>query len=199
MNAASPIVPLAACRFPALRVSFGVRHGRVLLLVASLGALAGCGGDQQELRDWMREQRKTVMPRDEPVPAPKRFEPFRFEPGDLPDPFSPARMSRKTADAGGGRLKPDLTRRREALEGFPLDAIRMVGHLRNPAGEFALLQADNLVYRVQVGNHAGQNFGRIVAISENEVRLRELVQDGAGDWTERDTVLQLQSQQETRK
>ena len=171
----------------------------VPMLACWLGVLAGCGGDQQELRDWMREQRRTVTPRDEPVPPPKRFEPFRFEPGDLPDPFSPGRLSRKAADAGGGRLKPDMTRRREALEGFPLDSIRMVGHLRNANGEFALLQVDNLVYRVQVGNHAGQNFGRIVAISESEVRLRELVQDGAGDWAERDTVLQLQLQQETKK
>lgn len=171
-----------------------------LPLALSLALLAGgCGADEQELRDWMREQRRSVAPRAEQVLPPKQPEPFRYEGAGQPDPFSPARLASKALEAGRGRLQPDLTRRREALESFPLDAIRMVGHLRNAAGEFALLQSENLVYRVQVGNYAGQNFGRIVGISESEVRLRELVQDGAGDWVERDTVLQLQMQQESKK
>ena len=173
---------------------------RPLPLLLALALLAGgCGVDEQELRDWMREQRRSVAPRTEQVLPPKQAEPFRYEGAGQPDPFSTARLASKAMEAGRGRLQPDMTRRREALEGFPLDAIRMVGHLRNAAGEFALLQAENLVYRVQIGNYAGQNFGRIVGISENEVRLRELVQDGAGDWVERDTVLQLQMQQESKK
>ena len=160
---------------------------------------AGCGGEQQELRDWMREQRRSVAPRAEQVLPPRQYEPYRYEGGAQPDPFSTARLVSKAVEAGKGRLQPDLNRRREALESFPLDVIRMVGHLRNASGEFALLQAENLVYRVRVGNYAGQNFGRIVEILDGEVRLRELVQDGAGDWVERDTVLQLQLQQESKK
>lgn len=161
--------------------------------------MAGCGSEQQELREWMREQRRNVTPRAEQVLPPRQYEPYRYAGAGQPDPFSTARLASKAAEPGRGRLQPDLTRRREALESYPLDVIRMVGHLRNTAGEFALLQAENLVYRVRVGNYAGQNFGRIVQISDSEVRLRELVQDGAGDWVERDTVLQLQVQQESKK
>lgn len=175
-----------------------MRRNAAIALALTL-LVAGCGEEQQELRDWMRDQRRSVTPRAEQVLPPKQFEPFRYDSAGQGDPFSPARLASRTAESGRSRLQPDLARRREALEGFPLDVIRMVGHLNNASGEFALLQAENLVYRVQVGNYAGQNFGRIVGISENEVRLRELVQDGAGDWVERDTVLQLQLRQESKK
>ncbi|HRA78368.1 MAG TPA: pilus assembly protein PilP, partial [Burkholderiaceae bacterium] len=56
----------------------------------------------------------------------------------------------------------------------------------------ALLQVDQIVYQARVGNHAGQNFGVITRISDDEVLLRELVQDAAGDWVHRESKLQLQ-------
>ena len=106
-----------------------------------------------------------------------------------------------THTAGSG-LKPDTNRRREALESFPLDAIRMVGHMTNGRSSFALLQVDSTVYQARVGNYAGLNYGMITRVSESEVRLKELVQDAAGDWIERETALQLKEGppvQETKK
>src|SRR5436189_202042 len=47
------------------------------------------------------------------------------------------------------------------------------------------------IYQVKVGNYIGQNFGVIIGITDNEIRLKELVQDGTGDWTERSSTLQL--------
>ena len=75
---------------------------------------------------------------------------------------------------------------------MPLDAIRMVGHMSNGQNSFALLQVDSTVYQARVGNYAGQNFGKITRVTESEVQLKELVQDAGGDWTERQTALQLQ-------
>jgi type IV pilus assembly protein PilP len=43
-----------------------------------------------------------------------------------------------------------------------------------------------------VGDYLGQNYGRILRITETEVALREIVQDAAGEWIERNTSLQLQ-------
>ena len=42
------------------------------------------------------------------------------------------------------------------------------------------------------GNYMGQNFGVVTDITDSEIELKELVQDGAGDWTERSSTLQLQ-------
>ena len=57
---------------------------------------------------------------------------------------------------------------------------------------YALLKVDNLLYQVKAGDYLGQNFGKILKISETEITLREIVQDAAGEWIERPTSLQLQ-------
>jgi type IV pilus assembly protein PilP len=55
-----------------------------------------------------------------------------------------------------------------------------------------LLKVDNLLYQVKVGDYLGQNYGRILKITETEIALREIVQDAAGEWIERPGTLQLQ-------
>lgn len=170
----------------------------LLAALAALAAvsLAGCADDQSDLRAWMQTVRAGARPVHHPISEPRRFEPYRYDNEGQVDPFSTARLGGSSggADAGAvrGGLKPDTTRPREALEAYPLDSIRMVGHLANRQGQYALLQADSLVYQARVGNYAGQNYGMITRISETEVALKELVQDAVGDWVERETTLQIQ-------
>jgi len=89
-------------------------------------------------------------------------------------------------------VAPELVRRKEALEAFPLDAVSLVGSLVKEGQPVALVKVDNLLYQVRVGNHLGQNYGRVTKIAETEVSLREIVQDAAGEWIERTATLQLQ-------
>jgi type IV pilus assembly protein PilP len=167
------------------------RRALAVLALAGGALLAGCSDEQQELRGWMDEQRRSMPTTKETVSPPKKFEPFRYENAGQSDPFSQAKLSLKGGAASGG-LKPDLNRRREALETYPLENIRMVGHMASGRNTFALLEVDKMVYQARVGNYAGQNFGMITRVSESEVVLKELVQDAAGDWVERDTSLRLQ-------
>ena len=163
------------------------------MLVASSALLSACSDEHQELRGWMDEQRRAMPTIKETIPPPKRHEPFRYQNAGQSDPFSPAKLAMKAGgEAPSSGIKPDLSRRREALEGFPLDSIRMVGHMTNGKNDFALLQVDSMVYQARVGNYAGQNFGKITRVTDNEVVLKELVQDAAGDWVPRDTSLRLQ-------
>jgi type IV pilus assembly protein PilP len=53
---------------------------------------------------------------------------------------------------------------------------------------------DTLLYQVTRDNYLGQNFGRILRIEENQIVLREIVQDAAGEWIERPAALQLQEE-----
>jgi type IV pilus assembly protein PilP len=55
-----------------------------------------------------------------------------------------------------------------------------------------LLKVDNLLYQVKVGDYLGQNYGKIIKITETDISLREIVQDAAGEWIERAGSLQLQ-------
>ncbi len=167
-----------------------------LSLVVAFAALAGCGGDgQEELRQWMDEVQRQTPKAVQKIPAPKVFTPFLYASRDQLDPYDAAKLgealARQEAVANSG-IRPDLDRRREPLESFPLDTITMVGTLERPGLKFALLRVDQTVFRAKVGNYVGQNFGRIVQVTDSEISLREIVRDASGEWTEREAKLELQ-------
>ena len=94
-------------------------------------------------------------------------------------------------EGGGGGIAPDLNRRKEPLEAFPLEQLKMVGTLSQGKDTYALVRADKTLYRVKKGNYMGQNFGLITDVTDSEIKLKEIVQDSAGDWAERQSVLPL--------
>ena len=90
-----------------------------------------------------------------------------------------------------------MSRRKEALEVFPLETLKMVGTLQRGRAMVGLIKAtDNRVFQVRQGNYMGQNFGVITAVSEGEITLKELFQDGAGDWAERQSKIMLQEREQ---
>jgi type IV pilus assembly protein PilP len=163
---------------------------RLALALGAGLALAGCGGDShQDLRAWMAEQGKTAKDRLDPLPQVVPYQPFAYNAFDLPDPFKPRKIE---PSKGASKLAPDLNRRKEPLESYPLESLSMVGTLEKDKTMYALVRTpDRDLYQVRTGNHMGQNFGVVIGIADGEVRLRELVQDSAGDWTERSSALQL--------
>ena len=111
------------------------------------------------------------------------------------DPFSTQKLSvalKQEARQPNSMLAAEMNRRKEPLESFPLDAMSMVGSVSKSGKPMALLRVDNLLYQVKAGDYLGQNYGRILRITETEVALREIVQDAAGEWIERNATLQLQ-------
>ncbi len=172
----------------------GWRWGIVAVVVA---ALAACGlSDEAEIRQWMADQRKTIHPVMQKVAEPVPFTPYTYDPHGRVDPFNPQKilmtMTQERVRGVASGLRPDLSRRREPLEAYALDQIRMVGMMREANDNVALLEANGTVHLVHVGNYIGQNFGRVIRISETEVELRELYQDAAGEWEERPQKLELQ-------
>ncbi|NYE63534.1 type IV pilus assembly protein PilP [Duganella sp. 1224] len=166
--------------------------------------LAGCGdSDVQEVRTWMQQVDAQTQVRVPPLAEPKVFVPFAYAHKDDIDPFNPnkllAELAKQAAAGGGNGLRPDTERRKELLETYPLDTIKMVGTIEKKGVMHAVLQVDRAVHQVVVGQHLGQNYGRITAISENAVTLKEIVQDATGDWVERQTRLELQESKENTK
>jgi len=151
--------------------------------------VAACGGEShQDLRAWMQEQGKGVRGKLDPLPQVRPYEPFTYNAFDLADPFKPRKIE---PVKGGSKLAPDLNRRKEPLEAFPLEQLKMVGTLAQGKDTYALVRADKTLYRVKKGNYMGQNFGLITDVTDNEIKLKEIVQDSAGDWAERQSVLPL--------
>ena len=177
-------------------------------LVALLGAmvLAGCSGsDEDALRQWMADLRATTKPRVKPLTEPKQFLPQDYTGDGKMEPFNPVKLSQvlrresSEAAANASLIAPEMARRKEPLEAYPLDTVKMVGSLNKTGVPTALVNVDKLLYQVRAGNYLGQNYGKIVGISETNIRLREIVQDSTGDWVERMTTLELQEGNEVRK
>ncbi len=165
---------------------------RTLILIACLG-LAACDGEEhQDLKQWMKEATRDFKSRVPPLPEIKPFPPVAYETMELVDPFRPAKIEPERKSGGGGGVQPDFNRRKEPLEAYPLESLKMIGTIRKAKLVHALIQADNNVYQVKIGNYMGQNFGIITSIGENEIALRELVADALGDYAERTSTLQLQ-------
>jgi type IV pilus assembly protein PilP len=165
------------------------RSTSLLALFVPVFFVTGCGEGFSDLRGFVKDSEKTVTRKIEALPQVKPFTPFAYEGFDLPDPFKPRKLAIKQDNAGANA--PDLNRRKEALEAFPLEQLKMVGTLDQSNVMYALVRAEKTVYRVKKGNYIGQNFGLIVDITESEIKLKEIVQDTAGDWAERESVLPL--------
>ncbi len=164
--------------------------GRLALGLVVAALVAGCSGEShQDLRGWMAEQGKGVKGKLDPLPQVKPYEPFTYNAFDLSDPFKPRKIE---PNKGQSKLAPDLNRRKEPLEAFPLESLNMVGSMQQGKTMFALVRTpDRDVYQVRPGNYLGQDFGVVVGVTESEIRLRELIQDSSGDWSERNSALQL--------
>ena len=163
---------------------------RLLVLPVAVAMLGGCSSELDDLKAFVRDSEKGLPRKIEPLPAVKPFEPFTYEGFDLPDPFQPRKLG-PPKEGGGGGIAPDLNRRKEPLEAFPLEQLKMVGTLSQGPDTYALVRADKTLYRVKKGNYMGQNFGLITDVSDSEIKLKEIVQDSAGDWAERQSVLPL--------
>ena len=174
------------------------RISNVALSAVAMLALAGCyGSEREELQQWMKDQRAQVRPNVPPISEPKKFVPQAYTEGAAFDPFNSVKLTQalrrdSSQPTMSGLIAPELTRRKEALEGYPLDAMSMVGSLARNGQPVALISVDKLLYQVKVGNYLGQNYGRITRITETELGLREIVQDAAGEWIERPATLVLQ-------
>lgn len=169
-------------------------------LLTAVVMLAACAPANQDLHDWMDEQRRQTKPRVKPLSEPKQFIPLPYtgDANDALDPYGSVRLTRalrKDSGAGGSGaalMAAELDRRKEPLEDFPLDTMTMVGSLQQGARRVALVRVNGLLHQVRAGNYLGQNFGRVMQVTESEVVLREIVQDAAGEWIERKASLQLQ-------
>ncbi|MEW5904875.1 MAG: pilus assembly protein PilP [Pseudomonadota bacterium] len=162
------------------------------LVILVLLALAGCGGEEfQDLRDFVNNAGADMRGKVEPPPDIKPYEPFAYDnSAQLPDPFKPRKT--KVAGGRGGSNQPDFDRPKEELEEYPLDNLKMIGYLSQKGKGYAVLRSpDGKVHTVKAGNYIGLNFGQITEITEVSLKVKEMVQDSAGDWTERESSLQL--------
>lgn len=162
-----------------------------LLALICATALTACEQGTSDLQRWVQEERQRPGQPIDPIPPIAAAEVVAYVAFDLRDPFQ-RRAARAEDDetmlaaTAGGGPRPDLDRRREFLEGFPLDTLAMVGTLNIDNTEYALIRDNQgVVHRARQGNYMGRNHGLVERVAPDRIELRELVQDGRGGWSER--------------
>ena len=166
--------------------------GAYLTIAVSL-MLVGCGGEEfQDLRDFVSNAGADMRGKVPPPPEVKPYEPFNYDNSTaIQDPFKPHKMDLKNSGRIG-QNQPNLDRPKEELEEFPLESLRMVGYLqRAHVGYGVIRSADGRLHRIKAGNYVGMNFGQVISVTDTEIKVKEMVQDSAGDWSERESSLQL--------
>jgi len=178
-----------------------------LILVALCGALGACsGGDHDDLKKWMADNTKDMRGRIPKLPEVKPYEPVPYDVDVLLDPFKASKIepeSKNRQGSGkGGAFQPDFEARdlrNSLLEKYPVESLKMIGYLNINRRPIAVIQVENKVKQVKVGDYVGLDFGLVTQVTEKEVLLRELIQDSAGDWSERTSSLYLQGKEGSNK
>jgi type IV pilus assembly protein PilP len=163
----------------------------IALIILAFG-LAGCSGSKEDDLDrWMKERRTQVKGKIPPLPEIKKYVPFIYNAdGSLHDPF---KSRQATDNKVPGGLHPDFSRPKEPLEAFPLENLKFVGYLEQGKKGVGLIAApDNTVYQVRVGNYLGQNYGLVTKISQDEITVKEMVQEPTGEYVERRVTINPQ-------
>jgi len=176
-----------------------MKRSHLLSLIPLSFLLAGCNSsNEDDIRAWMVQERNQTKPHVAPISAPKQFLPEPYTNATAIEPFSNLKLTQalkhdsSQVASNGALVAPELARRKEALESFPLDSMALVGSILKGNQPVALVSVDRLLYQVKIGNYLGLNYGRVTKINETEVTLREIVQDAVGEWIERVATLQLQ-------
>jgi type IV pilus assembly protein PilP len=158
-------------------------------------ALTGCGdAKMDELRGYVEAVKARPPGPLASLPEIQHVDTFLYEPGERRDPFViDDRSAEALAPRSPGGLAPDPLRRKEALEQYSLDSLRMVGTLEQKETTWGLVTTpDGILHRVRVGNYMGRNNGQITRISASEIQLTEIIGDGGlGQWRERESSIAL--------
>ena len=173
-----------------------VRAGILCGLALALGACAT--QDQTELREWMSEQAKGMRGGVPPLPEIKPLDAVAYEGKDLVVPFSSQKIV--TAEPAAKAIVGEIGRVRQPLENFPLEDLTVQGIIVTGKRPYALVQPKppNKPMHVGVGDYLGQNFGKVVSIDCESVKVLETIKDNNGVWTEREIVKVLPKQGEAK-
>ena len=165
--------------------------------------LYGCQDtSMSDLRKFVDDAFKDEKPDIPPLPPVIPFKPFAYAAAEDNDPFSLANIGNDGAGGGAGAGieigdRPDQDRRKEELENYPLDALRMVGTLSKKGKPWVIIKTtQGSVLLATVGNYIGENYGKIkrVSIEEQVVALTETVLDPSGRWVNRDVEITVDEQ-----
>jgi type IV pilus assembly protein PilP len=147
--------------------------------VCLLGFLGGCSytDNYDDLSIWMKNEEKGMRGKIQPLPDVKKYQNISFT-ADKQNPFV-MKLPLSMQELLKNKFAPDMKRRKEPLEDFSLDMLKMVGIVKKDGKTSALIKdRDGIIHYVSVGNYMGMNFGKIISLTENQIVLDERIREG---------------------
>jgi len=168
-----------------------MRNMKLLPLMAIASVLSACGGEMYDLELFIETTKTKHHGSVDELPIFPPYKTFEYTSEDLRDPFRPqTNIGYAQGQSDGNGLRPEAQRLKEPLENYPIDDLKMVGLLQQKSQTWGLVKdSDGTIHRVQPGNFAGENHGKIIAVNENRIDIVELVPDGLSGWVNRDVAL----------
>lgn len=180
-------------------MSFNIAHHpkiaplRITYYVAACLLVGACSTDRvEDLRQYVAETKARSKAPITPMPKVETVEPFVYKSENRREPFSAQAVITPTAKNPNGidASQLDTSRKKEPLEAFSLDTMKLAGMVERGGEIWAIIKApDSMVYWVKRGNYLGQNFGKITHITESKVDVTETIPDGSGGWQSRPASL----------
>ena len=167
------------------------KTARLSAYLLVISGLQGCIKDTSDLDVYIDEHRSRQAKAIDPIPEIKPYLRYVY-PGNEKDPFDVSMLAPSEVPVVDSGIQVDTSRVKEFLEGFPLDSLKMVGTVSKDNNLWALIKIpDGGVQSVKAGNYVGQNYGKIVSVTEAELGLVETVSNGLGGYKEQENRLLL--------
>lgn len=164
-----------------------------IITICSTLMLSGCfDGNKtyKDIDDWMLKTKKEQVGKIKPLPAAKEFTPVEFR-----NPADPFQEKQVLTIFNNDRFAPDLNRRKEPLEDYPMDNLKMTGFVIKEGKPFAMITTpDSRVHYVTKGNYLGLNYGEIIDLDESMIKLEERIKDSQESWSIRNATVYLAEQ-----
>ena len=169
---------------------------RITWCLALCLSLAACSSDRvEDLRQYIAETKARTKSPITPMPEIAPLQTYIYSSENRREPFnaeSVIQASTAKIPNGIDGAQIDSTRRKEPLEAFSLDTMKLAGIIERGGEIWAIIKApDSIVYWVKRGNYLGQNYGKITHITEGKVDVAETIPDGSGGWQSRQASLVL--------
>jgi type IV pilus assembly protein PilP len=170
----------------------------VLLMLAL--TMSGCLRDNDNLELYIARVKTSPGGEIEEIPTIKPYSQHEYSSVEMKNPFhrystGPIAIDQPKNPVVDLSLCPDPDRRRQLLEEFTLDSLRMVGTLNQDEEIFVLIRSpDNIVHRVTHGDYLGTNYGRIRRIEPTLIEIVEIISSSRG-CEERNASLKLEGTQ----
>jgi type IV pilus assembly protein PilP len=174
---------------------------KYIFIVFASSLVSGCFDRDTNIKTYVETVKKTAPGKIDPLPPVKVYHGVDFSAQNYLSPFEKGVRTGEFGDDEDGDSKikahvprPDAARKKEFLEQDPLNSYVMVGTMSKGQKIWGLVKdRRGMVHVVKVGDYIGQNSGRIISISENEIKLMETKLGAAGDWVETNNTMEIKT------